>query len=246
MGFEHEQSPFNDLTPAQVGNLTVLGKVWGFLKYHHPRVTAGKLRWDYELFRVVPKILACQSSAAARQEMHAWIARIGGLDDCTQCASLDETGLQMRPRLDWLSDKELLGAELSDTLRAIYRNRTAKGKQFYVAKTAVGSAVFRNEPAYTKLKLPVSSYQLLALFRFWNIIEYWFPYRDIIGEDWDAVLCEFIPKVTLARTRDAYQIAMMALIARVHDTHANLWSSLDVRPPVGRRQAPVGAALHWQ
>ena len=31
----------------------------------------------------------------------------------------------------------------------------------------------------------------------------------------------------------------MALIARVHDTHANLWSSLDVRPPVGACQIPV-------
>ena len=28
---------------------------------------------------------------------------------------------------------------------------------------------------------------------------------------------------------------MMALIARVHDTHANLWGSLEVRPPGGAR-----------
>lgn len=32
---------------------------------------------------------------------------------------------------------------------------------------------------------------------------------------------------------------MMAVIARVHDTHANLWSSLRVRPPVGDCQLPV-------
>jgi C-terminal processing protease CtpA/Prc len=31
----------------------------------------------------------------------------------------------------------------------------------------------------------------------------------------------------------------MALIAHVHDTHANLWSSLRVRPPVGNCQLPV-------
>jgi C-terminal processing protease CtpA/Prc len=34
---------------------------------------------------------------------------------------------------------------------------------------------------------------------------------------------------------------MMALIARVNDTHANLWSSLDVRPPVGACRIPVVA-----
>jgi C-terminal processing protease CtpA/Prc len=32
---------------------------------------------------------------------------------------------------------------------------------------------------------------------------------------------------------------MMALIARVHDGHANLWSSLDVRPPRGGCRLPV-------
>jgi C-terminal processing protease CtpA/Prc len=82
---------------------------------------------------------------------------------------------------------------------------------------------------------------LLALYRYWNIIRYWFPYRDLIGEDWDAVLKESIPRVALAGTTDAYKLEMMALIARIHDTHANLWSSLAVRPPVGEHQLPVVA-----
>jgi hypothetical protein len=29
------------LTSVQIANLATLGKVWGFLKYHHPAVTAG-------------------------------------------------------------------------------------------------------------------------------------------------------------------------------------------------------------
>lgn len=32
---------------------------------------------------------------------------------------------------------------------------------------------------------------------------------------------------------------MMAVIARIHDTHSNLWSSLQVRPPVGKCELPV-------
>ena len=86
---------------------------------------------------------------------------------------------------------------------------------------------------YTGLSLPDAGYQLLAVYRFWNVIEYWFPYKDLIGADWNAVLREFIPKVALAKSSDQYQRALMALIARVNDTHANLWSSLKTRPPVG-------------
>ena len=74
---------------------------------------------------------------------------------------------------------------------------------------------------------------------FWNIIEYWYPYRDIVGESWDSVLAEFIPRIAVAKTSESYQRELMALIAQVHDTHANLSSSLQLRPPVGVCQLPV-------
>ena len=38
----------NDLSKTQIENLTTLGKVCGFLKYHHPKVTAGQAHWDCE------------------------------------------------------------------------------------------------------------------------------------------------------------------------------------------------------
>ena len=47
---------WNGLTKTQVANLAALGKVWGFLKYHHRLVAAGKRHWDYELFRLAPAV----------------------------------------------------------------------------------------------------------------------------------------------------------------------------------------------
>lgn len=35
--------------------LAEFGKIWGFLKYHHPAVGSGKYNWDYELFRILLK-----------------------------------------------------------------------------------------------------------------------------------------------------------------------------------------------
>ena len=55
----------SSLTPAQTQNLEMLGKVWGFVKYHHPAVTAGKHNWEYELVRVMPKVLAADNRDAA-------------------------------------------------------------------------------------------------------------------------------------------------------------------------------------
>jgi C-terminal processing protease CtpA/Prc len=229
-----------ELTPAQIENLALLGKVWGFLKYHHPRVTAGEVHWDYELFRVVPAVLSAGDGAAARNEIQKWIGGLGPVEACTSCASLPNDKLHLPPQLEWLSDTTLLGNELSQTLRTTHRNRPARARQFYVGLAPnIGNPTFNHEPAYGNIKLPDAGYQLLALFRFWNMIEYWFPYRDVIGENWDAVLREFIPRIGLARTSEAYQLEMIALIARVNDTHANLWSSLHFRPPKGTCHVPV-------
>jgi hypothetical protein len=227
------------LTAAQTANLATLGRVWGFLKYHHPQVAAGRYHWDYELFRILPGILGARDRASANAALLAWIQSLGAVGPCEPCAKLDASDLHLRPALDWIADEALLETELSRSLRTIQENRPA-GKQFYVGLApGTGNAVFDRELAYPALKLPDAGFQLLALYRFWNIIEYWFPYRDVIGEDWGKVLAEFIPRIALATTAEAYQRELMAFIARVHDTHANLWSSIRVRPPTGECRLPV-------
>lgn len=231
----------HELTAAQRANLVTLGKVWGFLKYHHPRVAGGQFHWDYELFRILPKTLAARDRASGAAVLAAWVASLGAVEECTACARLEEAGLHLHPQLDWLADEALLGKELSAALRSIHRNRPMEGGQrFYIALTPrVGNPVFRNELEYQAITLPDSGYQLLALYRFWNMVEYWFPYRDVIGEDWDAVLERFVPRLALAPSRDAYQRELLALIASLHDTHAQLAASADPRPPQGGCAVPV-------
>jgi len=227
------------LSKTQVDNLAMLGKVWGFLKYHHPLVTAGRRHWDYELFRVLPRVLAAADGPAARSVVQQWIKSLGDVSACTKCASLQEGDLHLRPPVTWLTDAKL-GLELAGTLRAIHRNRPADQRQFYVSLVPnIGNPSFDHELGYTNLKLPDGGYQLLTLYRLWNIIEYWFPYRDLLERSWDEELTAFIPRIALAGDARIYKEELLAFIATIHDTHANLWSSLDVRPPVGPCEIPV-------
>jgi C-terminal processing protease CtpA/Prc len=226
------------LTKVQIDNLATLGKVWGFLKYYHPKVTSGERHWDYDLFRVLPKILAAPDRAAANAALQQWIDSLGPVSQCKPCVKLDEKDLYFKPDLDWISNKIALGS-LSLTLQWI-RDNHLPDKQFYVSKVAeVGNPKFEHEPGYPLLKFPDPGLQILSLYRFWNIVEYWSPYRDIVGEDWDGVLAEFIPPIALAKNSEDYQRQMMALLAKAHDGHANLWSSLQARPPIGKCQVPV-------
>ncbi len=230
------------LTPIQVDNLAVLGKVWGFLKYHHPVATSGQRPWDAELLNLLPGLLAATDRQGADAILHRWIAQLGPVAPCNPCASLNKQDFQLLPDLEWLNDPRLLSPALRTSLNNIYRNRSGTGQQFYVSLApGVGNPVFSNEPDYKELRFPDAGFQLLSLYRFWNIVEYWAPYRDLIGEDWDKVLRQSIAAVALAKDRSAYELAMIAVVARIHDTHTNLWSSLHVRPPAGRCWLPVAA-----
>ena len=230
----------SELTKTQIDNLATLGKIWGFLKYHHPAIAAGQHHWDFDLFRVLPQVVAATDRATANAAIHKWIATLGATVECTVCTKLNETNLYMKPELEWIGDEKLLGIDVSQDLKRIFRNRRSEGNTFFVSLApGVGNPVFAHEPSYPGVKLPDPGFQVLALYRVWSIIEYWYPYRDVVGEPWDDVLTAFIPRIALAKTRDDYQRELMAFIAQVHDTHANLWSSLQVRPPVGNCQLPV-------
>ncbi|MBI4903246.1 MAG: peptidase S41 [Acidobacteria bacterium] len=231
---------FTVLSDVQIQNLATLARVWGFLKYHHPDVTSGKRHWDYDLFRILPAVLAAADRNTSNEEILKWVDKLSPVPPCTACVTLSTEKLHFKPDLDWLGNASLLGPALSQRLMSIQRNRPKPDKQFFVGRNmGVGNPDFQVEPGYSAVKFPDPGYQLLAVYRFWNIIQYWFPYRDQIGEDWSAVLTRFLPRVALAKTRDEYQLQLMALIATIHDTHANLWSSLQVRPPVGQCQLPV-------
>lgn len=228
----------NSLTPMQVSNLVTLGRVWGFLKYHHPAVTSGQRQWDYDLFRILPAVLAASDRAHADDAILGWIDKLGPVPPCSPCVAAPSGDLEIKPVLGWIHDRSSLGAPLSQRLESIYAART--GKQFYVSIAPdAGNPSFDHELSYAQVAFPDSGYQLLALFRWWNILQYWAPDRDVAGQDWPAVLAEFIPKLTLAKDKGAYELALFELIAKANDTHANLWSSLAARPPVGDCALPV-------
>ncbi len=227
------------LSPLQIENLAVLCRVWGFLKYHHPAITSGNYHWDFELLRILPAVLSAPDRLSNNATLLKWVERLGPLPE-DRVRSPDSSDVHLAADLQWLSDESALGPALSEALKTIHARRSHGASQFYVSVAPnVGNPIFNHEFDYRDIALPDAGYQLLGLFRYWNIIRYWFPYRDLIEEHWDDVLVHSIPRLGLAADANAYALEFMALIAKVGDTHANLWGSLRLRPPVGDSQLPI-------
>lgn len=136
----------------------------------------------------------------------------------------------MYPDLDWITDKKELGT-LSTQLEKIKTAKRSYDKSFYVNFKEAGNPDFSNENTYPEMSYPNASYRLLTLFRYWNIIQYYFPYKYLIDEDWKNVLVKFIPQFINAKNELNYKHVLLKLIARIHDSHAflsdpNIWKYL--------------------
>lgn len=209
------------LDAAKIEDLAVLGKVWGFLKYHHPAVTAGNYNWDNELFQIMPAVLAATSPVQRNAILKQWVDGLGAFDVTGYIAPA--APLKHDPDLAWI-DSRTLGIYLAKTLKLIAQARR-DGPSFYISLAQVGNPVFQNEDPYTAMTYPDAGYRLLALYRYWSIIQYFSPNRHLMGENWNSIMSEYVPRFFDAANELEYKLAALSLIGRIHDTHANIWGT---------------------
>ena len=226
------------LTEKVIADLTTLGKLWGFLKYYHPAVAKGDYNWDYELFRILPQVLAAKDLNERNTVLLSWVTHLGEFKRKEE-DTMGTYEIKLSPDLSWIDHSDFgdaLDAKLKDIIQA-----ERKEKHYYIGLApSVGNPVFKNERPYTDMKYPDAGFRLLSLYRYWNSIEYYFPYKNLIEEDWDDVLKEFVSGFVAAANELDYKLAVLALIARVHDTHANIWGQDNILQDFrGIHYAPV-------
>lgn len=202
--------------------LTHLGMLWGFLKYYHPAIAGGKYNWDAELFRILPRILSASDAQAAYRIMEEWVDGLGPVAACNNCKPA--VGGKLEPDYGYLFVPGHLPPSLVRKLAFIRDNHPAPEEHYYIDLFShVHNPDFRHEVRYSAQQYPDAGLRLLALYRYWSMIQYFYPNRHLIGEDWNAVLADALPSFVQAGNRGEYVMACLALIGRVHDTHANIW-----------------------
>lgn len=217
---------FSSLSEQKTEDLAKLGKVWGVMKYYHPKVVAGEINWDYELFRIMPSILAEDSDV--NSILYGWVHSLGSEsipEELDKEYQFSEDSIQLSPSTDWCKDEEYLGTELSLELSNLLDSNISDREHAYVRFMDDSYYTFMDkENPYSNMNFDDTGYRLLSLFRYWNIIEYYYPYKDVIGEDWDQVLLDFIPKMIDGSDYESYFMTLAELTTKIHDSHAILVS----------------------
>ena len=221
------------INKVQQHNLYVLAKVWGYVKYRHPKITDGTLNWDAELFRIMPRVLAAKSKGKANQAMVAWLEQFSFKIESLNAEEQQEYDKNIkkeyyRTDMSWIENKGLLGSRLSGYLKRLSKVKKIGEKGYSVYMKKIGPEDFdlinvsMDCETGNDMKYDDSGMRLLSLFRYWNIIEYFDGNKNVIGENWDDVLLKKIPELATGKDHKSYSLSMANLTTHIHDTHTEL------------------------
>lgn len=202
--------------------LSIICKTWGLMKYYHPSVVDGKYDWDQELFNALNDIAESKSDSMFQLNLFNWIKSYDFIEKKgvpTLNQDSQKTAIKLTPNFKWI-ESCLISEESRSLLKSIAWTQSNK-TSFYVKKTLAGGAQFTNEKVYENLSNPDLGFRLLTLFRYWNYIEYFYPYKYLIA-DWGRTLEEFIPMVYNSDNELEFRGILWKLFSEINDSHANL------------------------
>ncbi|WP_346935090.1 S41 family peptidase [Clostridium sp.] len=213
------------LSEVQQKNLHILAKVWGFTKYRHPDITAGNINWDAELFRVMPKVLEATTNEEAGDIMATWLNQFPfEVNTLSKEQEVLYNEVEEKAYLDvefsWIKNRQVLGNNLADYLENLSGVKVTDNDNGYaVFEGGHIVNVSSDSLMENSIKYEDTGMRLLGLFRYWNIIEYFYPYKNLMDEDWDQVLYDKIPELALQKDKESYVLSIANLTTYIHDSH---------------------------
>ena len=207
---------------SKVEQLATLGKVWGFLKYYHPSAAKGQPDWDSVLLRMIPLAEEAKGSSAFNELLQNWVR------------SLPAAKLASNPMV-WNSDSTerafteiaieqfKIPGDLKLELLKLYQLHLPDSSRYITRyyKHHYFDHIIHTEDPHESPAYPDRSMRLLALFRYWNTIEYFYPHKGLIN-DWNGVLKKYIVTFLQAKDLAQYHLAVSELIHELPDSHSFL------------------------
>ncbi|MCP5050849.1 MAG: hypothetical protein GY940_27035 [bacterium] len=219
----------------EVTRLSALAKVWGLLKYYHPEVAKGQMDWDAVLASAIPGVKAAGDYDSFNQEIDNLIAEAGDVGNDFNA------GVPAHPNeklFKWLKDKTIFSSDVRKKLQTLQKKHVPAANHYFEQKPNYSHITFDNEIRYETLFYPDENYRLISLFRYWNIIQYFFAYKADMDRDWSETLEIFIPRIIDASDEFEYAFVMREFVCQINDSHG-IYSSTYWRYWEGYFYAPV-------
>ena len=212
------QTIFSSIKITETEKLAATCKVWGFLKYYHPKVANGEVNWDNQLLEKLPKIEKAQTKEEFSLILENWIDELGPIKEIAPIPTpKDVKFFDKNFDLSWFNNK-VFSRKLSKKLKFIEENRFQSNVEF-----GPDFDSFKSLKNYFDLDYNSKGSRILMLFVYWNVIEYYFPYKYIMDQKWDLSLEQTLPLVSDAKNESDFYIAMRKMVTNLNDSHVEFF-----------------------
>ena len=227
---------------AETERLVAVAKMWTTVKYFHPYLADRPIDWDKALIGALPRIRKARDTAELKAALGTMLSVLA--DPLTRVTSPGEklelpseiapqrtrihyglaphtrgwrgfySGVIERSAAPVSVMSQALGSDLSVSIR-LSEPVAANSRPVSVAKV---------DGDYSADAYPSAELRLLGAFRLWGAVHYFFAYKDLMDEDWDAAFARVLPNFVSAGNAVEYNLAVSELVKTLADSHATVQS----------------------
>ncbi|MFL6417686.1 MAG: S41 family peptidase [Bryobacteraceae bacterium] len=243
---------------AELDRLVAVAKTWATIKYFHPFLADGTIDWDKALLEALPRIRAARDTEEYRGAVGTMLSVLQ--DPLTRVLS---PGEKVGVPSDLAPQRTRIHHGLTPythTWRGFYsgvveRSAAPVSMMSQVLASDLVASIRLSEPVikgaprvvssnpdrdYAEDAFPSTELRLLSAFRLWGAVHYFFAYKDLMDEDWDAAFSRLLPKFLSARDALEYNLAVSELVKTLADSHATV-ESAELKQYFG--ESPLGLRL---
>jgi len=208
----------------ETGRLAMLARAWGFLKYYHPHPQQTLASWDDTLIQAIPKSKLAQNPEEFSEVVVEMINDAGPINP-VDFSKLTPGEASKEVFFQWMTDPRFFTPK-ARYLMTVILNNFNNANSWTTYQGGTGIITCDQEVTYDTNLYPDEALRLLSLFRFWNVIHYFYPYKYLMDQPWDNALTGMIPKFINAGNDLEYALSVRELTASIDDSHAFLRSSV--------------------
>lgn len=209
-------------------------KTWNFLKYYHPEFTSGKINADSFFLAKQKLVENINTQSAINELLINSITENGLLQLGTEEGVSIKDIVKTNPLHKWYVENKTVSDKLKNLLLQVYNSRDVKKHHYLPALNY--DAEIPNEKIYefaASENLP-EPLRLLALAKLQGAIDYLYPHKTLMKENWDVVMKRNIPLFKNCSSRKDYEVLVLKIVANLNDSHAynRFYSSLKFRSEI--------------
>lgn len=216
--------------PSETERLVSTGKLWITVKYFDPALAYRNLDWDQALIDALPKIRAAKTTAEYEAAIRSMMQVVP--------TSPQAAGAGQRVWVHHGLAPESGESANSPFYSAFLYKPTIASEEVSVPMGGFNVTVPLSEPATAGPPVPPTlaartypdaypstELRILAAYKVWGVLHYFFAYRDLIDEDWDGLLTQFLPRVIAAKDALEYNLAIAEWLTHAADTFTTAQSA---------------------